>query len=58
MTEQLSKFEIVDIEGFAERMGVGRTTVFGWIKNGTLQIPDRPGSGMNWDEKAVAKFLC
>lgn len=28
------------------------------IKNGTLLIPETPGSGVQWDEKAVAKFLC
>ena len=37
MTEQLTTFEIVDIEGFADRMGVSRTTVFEWIKVGVLQ---------------------
>lgn len=28
------------------------------IKNGTLLIPETPGSSVQWDEKAVAKFLC
>jgi len=26
------------------------------IKNGHLLVPDRPGCGISWDEKAVAKF--
>lgn len=28
--------EILTVEQFAERMQVSRTTVFGWLKNGTL----------------------
>ena len=28
--------EILTVEQFAERMQVSRTTVFGWIKNGSL----------------------
>jgi mandelate racemase len=27
------------------------------VKDGELQIPDTPGVGLAWDEKAVAKFL-
>ena len=27
------------------------------ITNGTAQIPDRPGSGVEWDETAVAQYL-
>jgi len=26
------------------------------IENGQLRIPDRPGQGIAWDEKAVARF--
>jgi mandelate racemase len=26
------------------------------IENGFLRIPDRPGQGIAWDEKAVAKY--
>ena len=29
--------EILTVEQFAERMQVSRTTVFGWIKNGSLR---------------------
>jgi excisionase family DNA binding protein len=29
--------EMLSIEQFAERMGVGRTTVHGWIKSGSLR---------------------
>lgn len=28
------------------------------ISNGTVLTPEQPGSGMVWDEKEVAKFLC
>jgi hypothetical protein len=27
------------------------------VKDGRLQIPDVPGSGIGWDEKAVAAHL-
>ena len=26
------------------------------LENGFLIVPDRPGQGIEWDEKAVAKF--
>jgi excisionase family DNA binding protein len=29
--------EVLTVEQFAERMQVSRTTVFGWIKNGSLR---------------------
>ena len=28
------------------------------VHDGVLQIPDRPGSGLVWDEKAVTRYLC
>jgi mandelate racemase len=28
------------------------------IKDGLLVVPDRPGQGLEWDEKAVARFAC
>ncbi|MGE4166573.1 MAG: enolase C-terminal domain-like protein, partial [Xanthobacteraceae bacterium] len=28
------------------------------IRNGLIEIPDRPGIGIDWDEKAVARYLC
>jgi mandelate racemase len=28
------------------------------IANGELHVPDRPGQGIAWDEKAVAKYAC
>ncbi len=26
------------------------------LKDGTLIVPDRPGSGIRWNEEAVARF--
>ena len=26
------------------------------ITNGCLMVPDKPGQGIGWDEKAVARF--
>jgi mandelate racemase len=26
------------------------------IENGFLQVPDRPGQGIEWDEPAVARY--
>jgi mandelate racemase len=26
------------------------------LKDGQLHVPDRPGTGIEWDEKAVARF--
>ena len=28
------------------------------LENGHLTVPDKPGQGIEWDEKAVAKFAC
>jgi len=28
------------------------------VSNGCLEIPDRPGSGIEWDELAVTRYLC
>lgn len=39
-TMQLESIEIIDLEEFAKRMSVARTTVFEWIKTGKL-LPGR-----------------
>jgi excisionase family DNA binding protein len=37
--EHISQVEMLSIEDFANRMGVGRTTIYDWLKSGSL----RPG---------------
>ncbi len=28
------------------------------IEDGHLMVPDKPGQGIEWNEKAVARFAC
>ena len=28
------------------------------LKKGHLMVPDRPGQGIEWNEKAIARFAC